>query len=228
MWASKPATPFACLRGTLQERGFDTPGVDARRLVAAALSVQPEDLIRDPLRCLTSGEGVELSEYLERRLKSEPVSRILGERSFYGRRFAVSHATLDPRPCSETLIEAVLELVGTQGMSKRPLRIVDVGTGTGCLLLTLLAELPDATGLGTDISQDALEMAVRNAEDLGLTGRASFRAASYLDGISETFDILISNPPYIASAEIRGSTAACGVTIPCPPRWGAGWPCGIS
>ena len=191
----------------LQEQGFETPGVDARRLVSAALQVAAEDLIRDSQRCLTTGEGAQLSEFLERRLRSEPVSRILGERAFYGRRFAVSPATLDPRPCSETLIEAVLEIVRAEGLADRPLRILDVGTGTGCLLLTVLAELPEATGVGTDISEGALQMAALNAEKLGLGQRARFQKASYLEGISETFDILISNPPYIASGEIEGLEA---------------------
>lgn len=186
----------------LQEEGFETPGVDARRLVAAALLAKPEDLIREPGRRVTSGEGAVVLDYLRRRLEAEPVSRILGERSFYGRRFAVSSATLDPRPCSETVIEAVLEVVRAEGLGDRPLRILDIGTGTGCLLLTLLAELPNATGVGTDIADGALTLAADNAEALGFGARVSFKKTSYLEEIADTFYILISNPPYIASAEI--------------------------
>ena len=108
-----------------------------------------------------------------RRAAREPVSRILGEREFYGRTFALSPATLDPRADSETVITAALELVREEGWRQRPLRIIDVGTGSGCLLLTLLCELPNALGLGTDISAAALETARDNAASLGLQDRRS-------------------------------------------------------
>jgi release factor glutamine methyltransferase len=130
------------------------------------------------------------------------VSRILGEREFYGRPFALSEATLDPRPDSETLIGAALELAMQEGWGEAPIRILDIGTGTGCLLLTLLAELPNATGLGTDISEEALATAQRNAQALGLADRAAFARHDMLDGVAGPFDLVVSNPPYIASGDI--------------------------
>jgi release factor glutamine methyltransferase len=126
----------------------------------------------------------------------------LGAREFYGRSFAVSAATLDPRPDSETLIEATLEIVRLENWPTLPLRIVDIGTGTGCLLLTLLSELPQATGLGTDLSGAALEVARGNAAALGLGQRVAWRTTDLLENIAGDFHILVSNPPYLRSAEI--------------------------
>ncbi len=128
----------------------------------------------------------------------------LAQREFYGRRFALSSATLDPRPDSETLIEAALGIAAREGWRERSIRILDVGTGTGCLLLTLLAELPLATGVGTDISGEALQTAARNATSLGVAERVHFAQADALGGIDGPFDLVVSNPPYIASGDIAG------------------------
>ena len=117
----------------------------------------------------------------------EPVSRILGEREFYGRSFAISPATLDPRPDSETLIEAALERAGREGWLAAPLRILDVGTGSGCLLLTLLCELPNAVGVGTDISEAALDVARDNARRLGVEHRAQWLHSDALEAIGGAF-----------------------------------------
>jgi release factor glutamine methyltransferase len=114
----------------------------------------------------------------------------------------LSTATLDPRPDSETLIDAALGLAAEEGWGNAPIRILDIGTGTGCLLLTLLAELPRATGLGTDISEAALTAARQNAQALGVADRAAFARHDMLDGIAGPFGLVISNPPYIASADI--------------------------
>src|SRR5262249_44131133 len=132
----------------------------------------------------------------------EPVSRILGRRDFYGRTFAITSATLDPRPDSEILITATLELVREDGLADKPPRIIDIGTGSGCLLLTLLAELPAATGLGTDISQAALDAARANALAMGLAERAEWLQADALEGVPGGFHIVVTNPPYIRTGEI--------------------------
>ena len=184
--------------------GIETPAEDARRLVAAALAATAEDLLRAPERRLTDAEGAALTGFALRRAAREPVSRILGRRDFYGRMFHVTKATLDPRSCTETVIEAALEIAAEEGWREQPIRILDVGTGSGCLLLTLLAELPLATGLGTDISDEALVAAEENARRLGVASRSRFAAANFLEGIDETFDLLVANPPYIASADIAG------------------------
>jgi release factor glutamine methyltransferase len=186
---------------------IEAPAVDARRLVAAALGASTSDLLRDPERRLSTSEAHVLEGYAVRRLNHEPVSRILGWRGFFGREFIVTGATLDPRPCSETLIEAVLSIAAQEGWAKKPIRILDIGTGTGCLTLTLLAELPSATGLATDISREALDVARRNAAELGLLDRVEFQERRYLDGIDGVFGVLVSNPPYIPSGDIAGLEA---------------------
>jgi release factor glutamine methyltransferase len=131
------------------------------------------------------------------------VSRILGARDFYGRSFAISPATLDPRPDSETLIEAALDIAREEGWTSRPLGILDVGTGSGCLLLTLLCELPQATGTGSDISAAALEVARGNARRLGLSHRVDWLLADALEKITGPFHMLVTNPPYVRSADIQ-------------------------
>ena len=167
------------------------------RLSAAQILARPE-------RPLSPEEAESFGRCIARRVAREPVSRILGERDFYGRSFAISPATLDPRPDSETLIAAALELAASEGWLARPLRILDVGTGSGCLLLTLLAELPGALGVGTDTSVAALDVARANAQRLGVADRAQWLAADALEAIRGPFDILISNPPYIPTQEIAG------------------------
>ena len=188
----------------LAEAGVEDAGRDARLLVAAAAGVDTQEIIIRPERPLGPAQQSRLQAMLTRRCAREPVSRILGEREFYGRRFALSAATLDPRADSETLIEAVLGLAAREGWGERPLRVLDIGTGTGCLLLTLLAELPLATGVGSDISAAALDTAASNAAALGLAARAAFTQADVLDGIDGGFDLVVSNPPYIPTSEIAG------------------------
>ena len=190
------------LTQTLMAAGLETPAVDARLLVPAVLGVSKRDLILNPHRCVTAGEARHLAGFEARRLAHEPVSRILGAREFFGRTFAVTPAALDPRPDSETLVEAALEIARSRGAASAPLRILDIGTGTGCLLLTLLAELEGATGLGTDVSAAALDVAAANADRLGLGGRARWLQMRSLEGLSEPFDLIISNPPYIPTLEI--------------------------
>jgi release factor glutamine methyltransferase len=186
----------------LNAAGVEDAGRDARLLTAAAAGVSTADIIGRPEQIVSAEAQARLRQMIERRSAREPVSRILGEREFYGRRFALSAATLDPRPDSETLIGAALELATQEGWGEAPIRILDIGTGTGCLLLTLLAELPNATGLGTDLSEEALATARRNAQALGLAERAAFARHNMLDGVAGSFDLVISNPPYIASGDI--------------------------
>jgi len=188
----------------LTAAGVEDPAREARLVVSAASGLPTAEIIVRPEQPLSPAMRERLDAMLARRCAHEPLSRILGEREFYGRRFALSPATLDPRPDSETLIEAVLGIAERQGWGGRPIRILDVGTGTGCLLLTLLAELPMATGLGTDVSEEALDTAARNAVSLGLAERAVFARHDALDGVEGPFDLVISNPPYIATAEIAG------------------------
>jgi release factor glutamine methyltransferase len=126
------------------------------------------------------------------------VSRILGLREFYGRSFLVDGNALDPRPDTEMLIEAALKRVARD----RPVKLLDLGTGTGCILITLLAELPLAKGIGTDICESALALAAVNAERHDVATRASFVAGDWLEPLDDTFDLILSNPPYIPTGEI--------------------------
>src|SRR5262249_1263484 len=137
----------------------------------------------------------------ERRLKGEPVARILGHKEFWGLPLKLSAATLVPRPDTETVVELALDIIRE---SKRPLRIADIGTGTGAILLALLSELPHAFGVGTHIRLDGLTTARRNAVDLKLASRAAFVATDYAAALSGPFDLMVSNPPYIRSADIAG------------------------
>ena len=138
---------------------------------------------------------------MARRAGREPVSRILGEREFWSLRFSLAPDTLDPRPDSETVVEAALDWCGER---PGPLRVLDLGTGTGCLLLAVLESRPEATGIGTDIAAGAVAEAARNAAALGLSDRASFRRADWDAGIAGRFDLILSNPPYIPTPEIGG------------------------
>jgi release factor glutamine methyltransferase len=188
----------------LRRAGVESAGDDVRRLLAALLGLSGAQILARPERPLSPEEIESFARCIARRVAREPISRILGERDFYGRSFAISPATLDPRPDSETLIVAALELAASEGRLARPLRILDVGTGSGCLLLTLLAELPGAVGVGTDTSAAALDVARGNARRLGVAHRAQWLAADALEAVRGPFDILISNPPYIPTREIAG------------------------
>ena len=192
------------LTAHLARAGIEGAGGDVRRLAAAALGVSGAAVLMEPEQVLTTAELQLLRAFVERRRQREPVSRILGERDFYGRTFAISPATLDPRPDSETVIAAALEIAREEGWMSRPIRILDVGTGSGCLLLTLLCELPQAAGLGTDISAAALDTASLNAGRLGLDRRVTWLRADGLESIAGPFHMLVANPPYVRTTEIPG------------------------
>ncbi len=192
-------TTVADMQEQFKSAGLDTPALDARLLAQGMLGITQEDLLLHPDRILSEAENKKLEDAAQRRLRHEPVSRILGQRSFWKSEFKISPDTLDPRPDSETLIEAVLNHVDKNAQ----LRILDLGTGTGCLLLSLLQELPQAKGTGIDISPGAIEIARQNAENLHLSNRSLFIISNWSKmGNNPLFDIVISNPPYIANAEI--------------------------
>lgn len=186
----------------LATAGIEYAAGDARRLLAAALAVSSADLIRNPARTLSLDELTRLEAFVRRRMAREPVSRILGEREFYGRPFQVTAAVLDPRPDTETLITTALAIAAAKRWHDRPIRILDLGTGSGAILLTLLAEMPTATGLGVDISDDALACARANATALGLDARATLQRHDITIGFPGGFDLVVSNPPYIPAGDI--------------------------
>nr|WP_316045093.1 peptide chain release factor N(5)-glutamine methyltransferase [Bosea sp. BH3] len=180
----------------LMQAGGGSAGLDARLLVEGSLGeVNP-----DPDRLIPADALARLASFATRRLSGAPVWRILGEREFWGLRFLLSPATLEPRPDSETIVEAAL--VEFKGRRDEPLSLLDLGTGTGCLLVSLLSELPRARGLGIDLSDEACRTAAGNAALNGLGDRAEFRPGNWTEGLSGRFDLIVSNPPYIPSAEI--------------------------
>lgn len=185
----------------LKEAGIESASLDARLLVAEATGASQETLIGHPRRGLSQSEEKTLQALAARRILREPVAYILGRKEFWGLEFTVSPAVLVPRPDSETLVEAALSWARCKSI---PLRILDFGTGSGCLLLSLLHELPSATGVGVDISEAALEVARQNAQRLGLYQRTEWIRSEWGTEISEVVDIIISNPPYIAEAELPG------------------------
>jgi release factor glutamine methyltransferase len=193
---------FAGAAGMLRRAGIETPELDARLLLCHAAALTQEAYVARGRETLCPEAAALLDQALARRIAREPVSRIIGTREFYGRAFLVGAETLDPRPDTETLIEAALAFAEARGGRDRPLSLLDLGTGSGCILLTLLAELPEARGLGTDLSQAALALAAENATRLGVGERASFLAADWLGAIDRRFDLVLSNPPYLATAEI--------------------------
>jgi release factor glutamine methyltransferase len=193
---------FVDAASVLRQAGIATPELDARLLLCHAAGLSHEAFIAKARDGVCPEAATRLAGLIARRLKREPVSRILGVREFYGREFLVDRHALDPRPDTETLIEAALDLVGRAASRESPLKLLDLGTGTGCILITLLAEMPHARAVGTDISGAALKLAAANADRLGVADRATFVAANWLDGVEGSFDLILSNPPYIASAQI--------------------------
>ena len=191
----------------LKAAGIPAARGDARLLISHALDLNRTDLFLQGERRLSEKERDLITPLIARRAAREPVARIIGEREFWGLPFGLSAATLEPRPDTEILIEAVLSnLAHDQNLPiDTPLRIADFGTGTGCLLLALLSELPAASGLGIDVDADALDQADINAEALGLTERVEFVISSWADELEpdEQFDIILSNPPYIATPIIE-------------------------
>ena len=192
------------LTARFKSSGIDTAELDARILVGAALSLDLTGLIASAARPLTSHEATHLEDFTRRRLAGEPVARILGTKEFWGLSLQLSAATLVPRPDTETVVELALEMLRAEPDPKRRLRIADIGTGSGAILLALLSELPDAFGVGTDVSVAALRTASSNAARLGFASRAAFVACDYAAALSEPFDLMVSNPPYIRSADIAG------------------------
>jgi release factor glutamine methyltransferase len=171
-------------------------------LVGAALGLDLTGVIAAAARSVTAAEAARLEDFARRRLRGEPVARILGTREFWGLPLQLSAATLVPRPDTETVVELALEMLQAARPRLRPLRIADIGTGSGAILLALLSELPEACGIGTDISLAALWTARANAARLGLAVRAAFVACDYAAALAGSFDLMVSNPPYIRSAEI--------------------------
>lgn len=175
--------------------GFQTPELDAKLLVQHITGYTSADLISKSNDIISVEQSIEFADFVERRLTHEPVHRIIGYREFYGRAFLLSDATLIPRPDTETLVEAVVQL--------KPAKVLEIGTGSGAIAISLAGELPKVEITATDISRDALEIASSNADVHDVLERIKFLEADLFEGVAGKFDLLVSNPPYIPSAEIK-------------------------
>lgn len=195
------------LAARFRSGGIDSAELDARTLAGSVLGLDLTGLIAAAARALTVDEAERLEGFARRRIAGEPTARIIGLKEFWGLPLRLSPATLVPRPDTETVVEAALEILRPETKRDSPLRIADLGTGSGAILLALLSELPDAFGVGTDISVPALRTARDNARQLGLAARAAFVACDYAAALSGPFDLIVSNPPYIPSAQIAALDA---------------------
>lgn len=184
-------------RTALEGAGVETSALDARLLLEAAMDADTARIVAEPDQALDTRQEEQYRSFLERRQNREPISQILGRRAFWKDEFAVTADTLTPRPDSETVIELAVDHFRRDA----PRRILDLGTGTGCLLLSALREFPDAAGVGVDLSPEACQAALRNARMLGLDGRTRIICGNWGTAIGGVFDLVLCNPPYIADPE---------------------------
>ncbi|HLH10493.1 MAG TPA: peptide chain release factor N(5)-glutamine methyltransferase [Methylovirgula sp.] len=180
--------------------GNEGAALDARLILCAALGIDHASLLRDPDRPVGAA-AEKIMELAARRARHEPVSRILGRREFWGLDLAVGPAVLDPRPETETLVEAALKKLGA--WRDRSLSVLDLGTGSGAILAAFMKELPKALGIGVDVSEPACRIARRNLADLGLESRASIICGHWTNPLRGRFDLIVSNPPYVATGAIE-------------------------
>ena len=210
-------TELVALRRTaieqLRSASIENAEIDVDLLLAQVLHCDRLGLLRRSHDIVGTDDVTHFLQLLESRGAGRPVSRILGRREFWSLNFEVTDAVLDPRSDSETLVEAILR---RRTDRDRALRILDLGSGSGCLLLALLSEFPNASGLGIDKSPLSVDVARRNANRLGLDDRSTFRVLDWSAGIQDRFDVMVANPPYIPSAEILGLAAEVRLHDPTP------------
>ncbi len=187
-------------RKALEAAGVDSPVIDARMLLLGATGLDRMTLLTEPDRALPDGSERVFADFIERRMRREPVAHILGRRAFWTLELISDRRALVPRPETEVIVDLVLR----SAPAEAPLRVLDLGTGTGAILLALLAERPAWTGVGVDISPDALALARENAALHGLDSRATLLEGSWDGPVEGSFDVVVSNPPYIPSGDIAG------------------------
>jgi release factor glutamine methyltransferase len=200
-------TARRALAKRFESAAIDSAELDARMLVGNVLGLDLTGLITQADRPLAGTEAEQIEAAARRRLAGEPIARILGCKEFWGLGLQLSSATLVPRPDTETVVEMALEMLHAVPTYGETVEIADIGTGSGAILIALLSELPDACGIGTDISVAALETARANASNLGFAERSAFVACDYASALRGPFDLIVSNPPYIRSAEIAALAA---------------------
>jgi release factor glutamine methyltransferase len=193
------AEALALLSMAFGTSGLDEPSREARLALCAACGLSPATIISGPHAPL-GAHSFRVEEFGRRRAGGEPLSKIVGRREFWGLPLVVSRDVLDPRPETETIVETAIGVVGDRPGA--PLRVLDLGTGSGAILCALLTELPEATGVGADRSEAAAEIARTNLAACGLAGRAEVRVGSWTEGVEGLFDLIVSNPPYIPSGDL--------------------------
>ncbi|KRB46731.1 peptide chain release factor N(5)-glutamine methyltransferase [Phenylobacterium sp. Root700] len=188
-------------KSRLEAAGLAGPVIDARLLVEAAADATRADIVTDPYRALTPEQEERLGDYLSRREARQPVSHILGRKGFWKIMLSVTPDVLTPRPDTEVIVDYVLKKFPDEAAA---FQILDLGVGSGAIVLSILAERPKAKGLATDISDEALAVARENAANLGLANQIAFARGNWTEGLADaSFDIVVSNPPYIASEVIE-------------------------
>ncbi|MGO4408972.1 MULTISPECIES: peptide chain release factor N(5)-glutamine methyltransferase [unclassified Brevundimonas] len=194
-------TAWKGAQARLKAAGIDSPSIDARLLLEAATGAGRVDILTDPYRVIDADKAAALDAMVERRLKREPVSRILGKKGFWKIMLNVTPDVLSPRPDTETLLDVIVRAFAPQ----RAFDFIDLGTGSGAILLATLVERPNARGVGADISTEAIAVARENAANLDLDGRCTFIRTEWATGFADdSFDLVVSNPPYIPTADIAG------------------------
>ena len=191
-------TFLTALTARFSQAGIDNPRLDARILVGHVVGIDPSMLFARSDMAIDDDQYERIAAFAQRRLAHEPVARIVGAREFWSMSFDVTPDVLDPRADTETLVAAILALRPSFSGS---VRILDLGTGTGCILLAILSAWPEATGTGIDISPNAVDVATKNAARLGFSNRTAFRQGNWCEGLTESFDIVVSNPPYISTED---------------------------
>lgn len=204
MTVAAPATLLTAWKSAaarLKDGRIDSPSIDARLLLEVAAGCSRTDILTDPYRAVTADQQAMLDGYVERRLRREPVSRILGRKGFWKIMLNVTPDVLSPRPDTEAILDVVLLACPPH----QAFTMIDLGTGSGAILLATLAERAGARGVGTDISTEALAVARENAANLDLDGRCDFIRTEWATGFGDhSFDVVVSNPPYIPSGDIPG------------------------
>lgn len=203
------ASVFGDLYGRFRRARIDTAALDARLIVQRRLGLSHADFIARPEGAVAAGDQREIDELAARREAGEPVSRLFGEREFYGLAFVVTRYTFDPRPETETLVEAALAAAGARWSGTRRRRILELGTGTGAVIVSLLVALRRAEATAVDICPGAVAAARQNALRHDVADRVSFHTGCWFEGLCGTFDMIVTNPPYLETGGIPG--LACEV-----------------
>lgn len=187
----------------LQDHGIPNANLDAKILVEWITNTNASDRISQPAMCLSFEQITKLEHAVLRRIAGEPVYRIIGKREFYGISFTLSHDTLEPRSDTETLVDLVLPLLKQQVKKSKKTTLLDMGTGSGALAIAILKQIPQSYAVAVDISEDALKTATKNAENAEVANRFTPLLSNWFDSVTDQFDLIISNPPYIPEKDIK-------------------------